>query len=108
MFGGRVIDWMRARAPGFIHDVNRLVRQEPTRDVAVGKPRGGQQRFVRELGAVMLLVLRTQALQNLDGLVHCRRLDDDRLEPAFQRRVLLDVLAVLVHRGRADDLQLAA
>ena len=37
-----------------------------------------------------------------------RRLaDHDRLEPALQRRVLLDVLAVLVERGRADHAQLA-
>ena len=32
----------------------------------------------------------------------------DRLEAALQRRVLLDVLAVLVERGGADRLQLAA
>ena len=55
----------------------------------------------------MLLVLRTQALQNLDGLVDRGWFDNDRLEPSLQRRILLDVLAVLVHRGRADDLQLA-
>ena len=32
----------------------------------------------------------------------------DRLEPALERGILLDVLAVLVERGRADDLQLTA
>ena len=38
-----------------------------------------------------------------------RRLADlDRLEPALERGVLLEVLAVLVERGRADGLQLAA
>ena len=38
-----------------------------------------------------------------------RRLaDEDLLEAALQRRVLLDVLAVLVERGRADHAQLAA
>ena len=38
-----------------------------------------------------------------------RRLaDEDRLEAALQRGVLLDVLAVLVERGRADAVQLAA
>jgi hypothetical protein len=36
------------------------------------------------------------------GLVH-----DDRLEAALERGVLLDVLAVLVERGRADAVQLA-
>ena len=36
------------------------------------------------------------------------RLDDDRLEAALQGAVLLDVLAVLVERGGADALDLAA
>ena len=35
-------------------------------------------------------------------------LDEHRLEAPRQRRVLLDVLAVLVERGRADAVQLAA
>ena len=37
-----------------------------------------------------------------------RLVDHDRLEPPLQRGVLLDVLAVLVERGRADHVQLAA
>ena len=37
-----------------------------------------------------------------------RLADVDRLEAALERRVLLDVLAVLVERGRADRAQLAA
>ena len=37
-----------------------------------------------------------------------RRIDDDRLEAALQGAVLLDVLAVLVERGGADALDLAA
>ena len=37
-----------------------------------------------------------------------RLLDVDRLEPPLERRVLLEVLAVLVARRRADRLQLAA
>jgi hypothetical protein len=36
------------------------------------------------------------------------RFDDDRLEAAFEGAVLLDVLAILVERGRADALDLAA
>src|SRR3712207_7469542 len=41
-------------------------------------------------------------------LVHGRLADEHGLEAALERRVLLDVLAVLVERGRAYDLQLAA
>ena len=35
-------------------------------------------------------------------------LDEHRLEAAGEGRVLLDMLAVLVERGRADAMQLAA
>ena len=37
-----------------------------------------------------------------------RLVDEHRLEAAGQCRVLLDMLAVLVERGRADAVQLAA
>ena len=47
-------------------------------------------------------------MQDLDRLIDRRRIDDDRLEAALQRAVLLDVLAVLVERRGADALQLAA
>ena len=56
----------------------------------------------------MLLVALLDALEDLDGVLDRRLLDQDRLEAALQRRVPLDVLAVLVERGRADGLQLAA
>ena len=39
---------------------------------------------------------------------HGRLVDLDRLEAALERGVLLEVLAVLVERRRADGLQLAA
>src|SRR4029077_16076469 len=47
------------------------------------------------------------AAQDLDGLVDRRLIDADLLEAALERRVALEVLAVLVERGRADRLQLA-
>ena len=49
-----------------------------------------------------------QAAQDRDGVLDARLVDEHRLEPALQRGVLLDVLAVLVERGRADHVQLAA
>ena len=58
--------------------------------------------------AVVRLVAVAQALEDLDRLVDRGLADHDRLEAALERRVLLDVLAVLVERGRADGLQLAA
>jgi hypothetical protein len=64
--------------------------------------------LVGELGLVVLLVLRANALEDEDGVVDGRRLDLHRLEATFERGVLLDVLAVFVERGRADALHLAA
>ncbi len=54
------------------------------------------------------LVLLLQAAQDGDGRLHARLADQDLLEAALQRGVLLDVLAVFVERGRADAVQLAA
>ncbi len=45
--------------------------------------------------------------KNLNGLLLGGLAHHDRLEPALQRGVLFDVLAVFVHGGGADDLQFA-
>src|SRR6266496_502155 len=90
-----------------VDQVDRLVRQEPVADVAVGKLGRGDQRVVGDRHPVMRLVAVTQALEDLDGVRDGRLGHLDRLEPALQRRVLLQVLAVLIQRGRADRLQLA-
>ena len=57
---------------------------------------------------MVLLVLLLQAAQDGDGVLHRRLGDEDRLEAPRQGGVLLDVLAVLVERGGADAVQLAA
>ena len=54
------------------------------------------------------LVAVAQTLQDLDRVRHGRLAHLDGLEAALERGVLLDVLAVLVERGRTDGLQLAA
>src|SRR5438094_851423 len=56
---------------------------------------------------VVGLVLGSETFQDLNSFVNGRRIHLYRLETAFQRCVFLDVLAVFVHRGRADTLQLA-
>ena len=48
-----------------------------------------------------------QAPEDGDGVLYRRLGDQHRLEAAFQRRVLLNILAVFVQRGRADQVQLA-
>ena len=49
-----------------------------------------------------------QPAQDRDRVLDGRLVDEHRLEAALERGVLLDVLAVLVERGRADAVQLAA
>ena len=93
---------------GFVDQVDRLVRQEAIRDVAIRQHGRGDQRRVLELHAVMDLVALAQAPQDADGVLDRRLADQDGLEPALERRVLLDVFPVFVERRRADGVQLAA
>ena len=94
--------------PGLIDQVDRLVRQEPVADIAVRQLRGGDKGVVGDRHAVMRLIAAAQALEDLDGVRDGGLGHLDRLEPALQRRVLLQVPAVLIQRGRADRLQLTA
>src|SRR5699024_9969816 len=74
----------------------------------VREGRGGDERAVRDGHAVVRLVTVAQALEDLDRVLEVGLGDLDRLEAALERGVLLDVLAVLVERRRADRLELAA
>ncbi len=107
--GGRRGHRLDAHARGGLVDqVDGLVRQEAVGDVATGEFARGAQRLVGDLHLVVLLVAVAQAGQDLDGLVDRGLVDADLLEAALQRGVALEVLAVLVQRGRADRLQFAA
>src|SRR5689334_10011274 len=91
-----------------VDQIDRLVGQVTVLDVAVGEDRGRAQRLVGDLAAVVRLVAVAQAAQDLHGVVDRRLVDADLLEAPLERRVALEVLAVLVERRRADRLQLAA
>ena len=54
------------------------------------------------------LVALAKAAQDADRVLDGRFADHHRLEPAFERGILLDVLAVLVERGGANRVELAA
>src|SRR5450759_313653 len=56
---------------------------------------------------MVLLVQRFHAVENVDRLSQRRLVNVNRLEPALKCGVLLDVLAVLVERRRADALDLS-
>lgn len=91
-----------------VDEVDGLVRQVAVGDVAVRERRGGDDRVVGDLDAVEDLVPRLQTTQDGDGVLHGRLLHQNGLEAALERRVLFNVLPVLVQRGRADAVQLAA
>ena len=57
---------------------------------------------------MVLFVAVAQALHDADGLLFVRLADGERLEAALEGGVLLDMLAVFVQGGGADDLDLAA
>ena len=54
------------------------------------------------------LVLLLDAAEDRDRVLDRRLADEDRLEAPRERGVLLDVLAVLVERRRADAVEFAA
>ena len=93
---------------GLVDEVDRLVGEEAVGDVAVGEHRGRDERRVADAHAVVRFVALLQSAQDRDRVGDGRLADEDRLEAALERGVLLDVLAVLVERGRADGAQLAA
>ena len=95
-------------AGGLVDQVDRLVRQEAVGDVAVAEGGGGDQRGIGDRDLVVRLVALLEAAQDGDRVLHRRLADVDRLEAPLERRVLLDVLLVLVERGGADGAQLAA
>ncbi len=94
-------------AGGLVHEVDGLVGQEPVSDVAMRQHGRRDQRRVRDAHAVVHLVALPQAAQDGDGLLHAGLVHEHRLEAPLQRRVLLDVLAVLVEGRGADGVQLA-
>ena len=90
-----------------IDQVDGLVGQEAVGDVAIGEVGGCHERAIGDMHAVEDLVLLLEATQDRDGVLDGRLGDHHSLETTRERRVLLDVLAVLVKRGRADRMQVA-
>ena len=56
----------------------------------------------------MVLIQRTDSGEDQNRLLDARLIDLNRLESPLQRRVPLDVLAVLVERGCSNGLELAS
>ena len=95
-------------AGGLVDEVDRLVGQEALGEVAIAEARRGDERLVGDLHLVVRFVLGAQTAEDLDRLVGRRLVEEDGREAALERGILLDVLAVFVERGGADDPQFAA
>ena len=106
--GGQGVDLDAEPRGGLVDQVDGLVGQEAVGDVAVREHGRRDQRRVLDLDLVVDLVLLLEAAQDGDGVLDGRLLDQHGLEAPLERRVLLDVLAVLVERGRAHAAELAA
>ena len=111
----RLVELERARVDlhpqprrGLVDEIDRLVGQEAVGDVAVDEHRRGDERGVADAHAVVRLVALLEPAQDRDRVGDRRLADEHRREAALECGVLLDVLAVLVERRRADAAQLAA
>ena len=91
-----------------VHGVDGLVGLQAVAHVALRQVHAGLQRLVAVLHRVVLLVLVADVHQDFHRLLGRGGLDEHLLEAAFEGRVLLDILAVLVQRRGADALDRAA
>ena len=73
----------------------------------MAEPGGGDDGAVGDVDTVVHLIALFNATQDSDGVLHGRLVHLHFLEAPLQRRVLFNVLAILVQRGCADAVQLA-
>ena len=93
---------------GFVDKVDGLIWQETVGNVAIRQRCRGDERVIVDAHAVVDLVALLESAEDGYRVLDRRLVYHDRLETALQRSVLLNVLAVLVKRGRTDAVQLAA
>ena len=106
-FGLR-IDLHANQRAGLVDQIDGLVGQLPVGDIAMRQRRRRDDGRIGDLDAVMDFVALLESAQDGDGVLHGGLVHQHLLEAPLERRVLFDVLAVLIERGRADAMQLAA
>ena len=105
--GGHGVHLGADHGAGLVHQVDGFVGQKAVGDVPVGQGGRGDQGAVLNLDTMEHLVALLEPPQDGDGVLYGGLVHQHRLEPALQRGVLLDVLAVFVQGGGADAMQLA-
>ena len=91
-----------------VDQIDGLVRQLPIRDIAMRQRRRRDDGRIRDLHAMVHFVALFQAAQDRDGIFDRRLIDQHFLEAPLQRRVLFDVLAILVEGSGSDAVQFAS
>ena len=104
-FFGLAVHFHPQPAGRFVHKVNRLIRQETVRDIAVRQRCRRHKGRVADPYPVVQFVLFLDPAQDADRVFDRGFLDHDRLEPTGQRRVFFNILAVFIQRGRTDTVQ---
>src|SRR5574344_991117 len=91
-----------------VDQVDSLIRQVTVRDVPRRKLHGGDKGAIVQTHAVVRLEAFLHAAENRNRIVLAGLENHHGLEAAFERRILLEVPAVLLRRRRADAVQFAA
>ena len=94
-----------ALCAGLVEDVDGAVGQLVVAQVPRRELGRGLDRIIGVVHAMVPFVAGAEALQDPHGLLNRRFVDDDLLQPARERPVLLDVLELFVRR-RTDQAQL--
>ena len=88
---------------GFIDQIDGLIGQEAIGDVTVTHRGGRHESRVLNANTVVHFVLFFEPAEDGNGVFHRGLTDEYLLEASLEGRVLLDVLAVLVQGGGADE-----
>ena len=108
IISGKLLVAQHCARAGFIQKVDRLVGQIPVGDIPFGEHDRPTGDLFADRYPVVLLVVTFDPLDHLNRVGDRRFLHRDRLEPSLERRILLDMFAVLIEGGRADHLNFAA
>ena len=90
---------------GLVDDIDRLVRQMPVVDVAVGQFNRGAQRLVGISDLVVILKAGLQSLQDFDRFIFARFADINFLETTRKCPVFFENSAIFLISGGADAFQ---
>jgi len=107
-FRWQAVDGNHQFGASLVDQVDGLVGQMPLLHVTIRENRRCAQGIIGDAHAVMRLIAILETFEHLDGVLDRGLLDEDRRKAPLERRVLLDVLAVLVQRSGANALQFPA